>query len=448
MSDLPPGWVQVKLADVASTQLGRMLSARRETGAYARSYLRNRDVQWGHINVSDLPVMDFRPEDAARFRLASGDVLVCEGGEVGRAAIWKNQLPECYFQKAIHRVRTSEALSPEFLRYLLEDYARTRAFAHFTSGSTLAHLPQEDLRNLPVNLPPRAEQERIVAALEEQFSRLDAGVAALQRAQRGLAALNNAIIMAAVPETYPRRWQRTTVDQAGEVMLGRQRSPKYHHGPKMRLYLRVANVFEDRIDSNDVKSMHFKDAEFARFRLYPNDILLNEGQSPHLLGRPAMYRGDPPDVAFTNSLLRFRAGPAVLPDWALLVFRRHLHAKRFMRESQITTNIAHLSAGRFKTIEFPIPPKDEQARIVTSVEAQLSGIVRIGAEIDTQQALASALRSSILSAAFAGQLVAHDSTDELASARLERISAERPSPNGQRPVRTRKPRLPREGVTP
>jgi type I restriction enzyme, S subunit len=111
VSDLPPGWMQVKLADVASTQLGRMLSAHRETGLYAKSYLRNRDVQWGYVNVSDLPTMDFQPEDADRFRLASGDVLVCEGGEVGRAAIWKGELAECYFQKAIHRVRTSEGLS-------------------------------------------------------------------------------------------------------------------------------------------------------------------------------------------------------------------------------------------------------------------------------------------------------------------------------------------------
>ena len=76
MTSLPPGWASMRLADVASTQLGRMLSARRETGAHARPYLRNRDVQWGHINVTDLPTMDFAPPDEARFRLATGDVLV------------------------------------------------------------------------------------------------------------------------------------------------------------------------------------------------------------------------------------------------------------------------------------------------------------------------------------------------------------------------------------
>ena len=104
MSDLPSGWAEVALGKVAATQLGRMLSSRRETGDHAKPYLRNRDVQWGKINVEDLPVMDFDHTDAAKFLLKPGDVLICEGGEVGRAAIWNGQLSECYYQKALHRV--------------------------------------------------------------------------------------------------------------------------------------------------------------------------------------------------------------------------------------------------------------------------------------------------------------------------------------------------------
>lgn len=405
MSDLPPRWMQVPLGKVAVTQLGRMLSSRRETGTQARPYLRNRDVQWGHINVDDLPLMDFGPKDAERFLLHPGDVLICEGGEVGRAAIWNGQISECYYQKALHRVRTSPELLPQFLVYLMEYYARIRAFERYTSGSTIAHLPQEDVRNLPIPLPSAAEQAKIVAAVEEQFSRLVAGLGALRRTQNNIAKLARAVILAAIPEEYPDRWKQVTVGEAGEVVLGRQRSPKYHLGPNMRPYLRVANVFEDRIDTSDVMSMHFGDDEFSRFLLRSGDILLNEGQSPHLLGRPAMYRGDPPNVAFTNSLLRFRAGPYVLPSWALLVFRRHLHAKRFMRESKITTNIAHLSAGRFKSIEFPVPPIPEQEIIVANVEEKLSAVSHITSEVDNQLRKAASLRSAVLTSAFSGKMI-------------------------------------------
>src|SRR5438128_6587411 len=99
MIRLPSRWERVELGQVAATKLGRMLSGRRETGRHAKPYLRNRDVQWGVINTANLPMMDFDDVDAARFKLETDDVLVCEGGEVGRAAVWSGQIAECYFQK-------------------------------------------------------------------------------------------------------------------------------------------------------------------------------------------------------------------------------------------------------------------------------------------------------------------------------------------------------------
>lgn len=149
----------------------------------------------------------------------------------------------------------------------------------------------------------------------------------------------------------------------------------------MRPYLRVANVFEDRIDASDLKEMDFTGV-YERFKLHPGDVLLNEGQTPELLGRPAIYRGIPQDVAFTNSLIRFQAGPLITPEWALLVFRHHMHSGRFKRESRITTNIAHLSATRLKSVEFPVPPLDEQRRIVEIVEDHLSRLDASDHELD------------------------------------------------------------------
>lgn len=169
----------------------------------------------------------------------------------------------------------------------------------------------------------------------------------------------------------PAGWRWSTVAQVGAVDLGRQRHPDWHHGPEMRPYLRVANVFEDRIDTTDLKEMDFSGV-FERYKLEPGDVLLNEGQSPEFLGRPAIYRGVPEEVAFTNSLIRFRAGPDVTPEWALTVFRHYMHSGRFARESRITTNIAHLSVSRFKAIEFPVPPVGEQRRIVDILEDHLS----------------------------------------------------------------------------
>ena len=183
----------------------------------------------------------------------------------------------------------------------------------------------------------------------------------------------------------------------------------------MKPYLRVANVFEDRIDTSDVKTMNFEPAEFERFRLMPGDVLLNEGQSPEYLGRPAIYRGNPAQVAFTNSLIRFRPNATVTSEWALAVFRHHMHSGRFARESRITTNIAHLSKGRLANVEFPVPPRAEQERIVTALEEAFSKLDAGNFGLQKARGFLNRMRESVLAAGVTGQLVSHSDADTSAS---------------------------------
>ena len=193
----------------------------------------------------------------------------------------------------------------------------------------------------------------------------------------------------------------------------------------MRPYLRVANVFEDRLDLDDVKQMNFTPGEFVIYELRYGDILLNEGQSPELVGRPAIYRGEIPGCCYQKTLLRFRSFAVVLPSFALSVFRAYLHSGRFRRGANITTNIAHLVAERFSPIEFPLPPAAEQEAIVEAVEDQLSVIDHLEADLDAKLKSAQALRQSILRHAFTGKLVPQDPNDEPASELLKRIAAKR-----------------------
>jgi len=225
--------------------------------------------------------------------------------------------------------------------------------------------------------------------------------------------------------TLPSGWCWATVEQCGQVRPGRQRAPQHHTGDHMRPYLRVANVYEDRLDLSDVKAMNFSPEEFETYALRFGDILLNEGQSPELVGRPAMYRDEIPGCCYQKTLLRFRAREGVSQRWALLVFRSHLHSGRFRRSASITTSIAHLAAERFVRIEFPLPPYHEQDAIVETVEDQLSVIDHLERDLDARLKSAQALRQSILRHAFTGQLVPQDPNDEPASELLKRIATER-----------------------
>lgn len=231
-----------------------------------------------------------------------------------------------------------------------------------------------------------------------------------------------------LPE-LPAGWHWTKVSEVGEVQLGRQRSPEHHRGENMRPYLRVANVFEDRIDTSDVLEMNFTPEEYERYKLVPGDVLLNEGQSRELVGRPAIYRGEVPGACFQNTLVRFRSGPAVIPQFALAVFRHYLRSGRFQAISKWTTSIAHLGAERFALLEFPLPPLDEQRRIVAKIEALLARSRRAKQALDAIPVLLERFRQSVLAAAFRGDLTRswRDANPDVGSASklVERIRVER-----------------------
>lgn len=205
-------------------------------------------------------------------------------------------------------------------------------------------------------------------------------------------------------QELPQGWVWARVDQVGDVVLGRQRAPRYQKGKFMRPYLRVANVFEDRIDATDVLRMNFTPQEFEKYRLEYGDILLNEGQSLAWVGRAAMFRNEVRETCLQNTLLRFRSRPGVSAGFALLVFRHYLHSGQFQQIARWSTNIAHLGRERFASMRFPLPPLAEQERIV--IEAQR--ILSVGeSQEEVLRDLASRLfvvRRKMLEEAFQGKV--------------------------------------------
>ncbi|MFF7576561.1 restriction endonuclease subunit S [Streptomyces sp. NPDC008061] len=154
--------------------------------------------------------------------------------------------------------------------------------------------------------------------------------------------------------------------EAGETLVGQQRSPETTSGvaSDQRRYLRVANVRDDALDLQDLATMSFSTEARERYRLKDGDILLCEGQSRELVGRAAMYRSEPSELYFQNTLIRFRAHHEILPEFALLVFRAYQHSGVFSEIAKATTNIAHLGLRRFQELPFPLPPRITQEAIV------------------------------------------------------------------------------------
>lgn len=116
------GWEVKTLGEVIhDSRLGKMLDKKNQTGLHLKRYLGNSNVKWFHFDLENLKSMDFTPKEQIKFNLTKGDVLVCEGGEVGRCAIWNNDLNDCYFQKAIHRIRVNRNfILPIYLSHFLK----------------------------------------------------------------------------------------------------------------------------------------------------------------------------------------------------------------------------------------------------------------------------------------------------------------------------------------
>jgi len=183
LGDVPEHWVVASLRHRYDQCLGKMLDTQKATGHHPTHYLRNVDVRWDAINVRGLPVMDIAPEERSRFTLKVGDLLVCEGRHLGRAAFWRGDLELCGFQKALHRLRALDSSrdSPRFLYYCLLVVHLLDAFGASSSDNSIPHLTGEMLRAHRFPFPPREEQDGIALHLDSMTT---AGSRASQETMR------------------------------------------------------------------------------------------------------------------------------------------------------------------------------------------------------------------------------------------------------------------------
>jgi type I restriction enzyme, S subunit len=157
-----------KFEEIAEMRLGKMLSQASKISATPLPYLRNANIQWDRLDLSNVNSMDFSEDEKPIFRLKAGDILVCEGGDIGKSAIWNDELPECYFQKALHRIRVNTKLTfPRFVLHHIFWAAEQNHFFGLKTQTTIPHLTGVKLKAYDIYLPPLDEQRRIVAYLDD-----------------------------------------------------------------------------------------------------------------------------------------------------------------------------------------------------------------------------------------------------------------------------------------
>ncbi len=157
-------WEKVRLGDVTDSCLGKMLDKEKNRGEY-QLYLSNKDVRWGSFDLEHLDLMKFEEHEEERYGVRYGDLIVCEGGEPGRCAIWKDQIPNMKIQKALHRVRVHEGLDYRFLYYWFLWAGKRGELQQYFTGATIKHMPGDKLKSVIITKPDIETQRQIADVL-------------------------------------------------------------------------------------------------------------------------------------------------------------------------------------------------------------------------------------------------------------------------------------------
>ena len=163
--DIPESWEWVTLKQIAVTALGKTLDKSKNIGEY-RPYLCSINVYWTGIDLSTVKQARFEDSELSKYQLNKGDLLICEGGDVGRSAVWDRD-EEMYYQNALHRVRFYGNIEPRFFQLLMESYKGAKILDNYSKGMTIKHLVQNSLNSIYFPLPPLAEQRRIVEKIKQ-----------------------------------------------------------------------------------------------------------------------------------------------------------------------------------------------------------------------------------------------------------------------------------------
>lgn len=163
--DIPESWKWVRLPEIGTSSLGKTLNKGLDIGNEV-PYLCSINVYWDGINLNQIKKAKFSAIDMEKYLLRRGDLLICEGGDVGRSAVWDRDI-EMYYQNALHCVRFFGSINPYYFKYCFELYKYNRILESASKGMTIKHLVQGALYSIPLPLPPLTEQKRIVAKLEE-----------------------------------------------------------------------------------------------------------------------------------------------------------------------------------------------------------------------------------------------------------------------------------------
>ncbi|MDD2809363.1 restriction endonuclease subunit S [Rhodoferax sp.] len=419
LGEVPGHWSVTALKRGFDVTLGKMLQPD-STGPDDEllPYLRAANIQWDGVDATDIKQMWLTKRDRAQLRLEYGDLLVSEGGDVGRSCMWAAEIEHCYFQNSVNRVRARDGHSNRYLYYWMSTVKDKGYIDVLCNKSTIAHFTAEKVAAVPVPLPTSVEQPQIAAFLDRETAKIDALVAEQRRLMALLKEKRQAVISHAVTQglnldapmkpsgiewlgDVPEHWNVGGLTRfIGPVVDYRGRTPtKVDEG----IFLVTArNVRDGKIDYE--ASEEFVDPEsaaslIARGKPEIGDLLFTM-EAP--LGQVALI--DRTDIALAQRIVKFRGTPNVMQNRYLLYWFMSTHCQARLETLATGSTALGIKASKLGMIECLVPPMSEQAGIADHIEQANVQFDTLTTEAQRAIDLLQERRTALISAAVTGQI--------------------------------------------
>ncbi|BAV49374.1 Uncharacterized protein MLTONO_4471 [Mesorhizobium loti] len=344
-------WPRVRLGEIAEHRLGKMLDKEKNTGV-PRRYIRNPNIRWFDFDLSDLQEILVEEKDVHKYEIRDGDVLICEGGEAGRAALWKGNSDGIIFQKACHRVRVGPRLDAKYLIHrLFYDY-HNGGLGDYYTGATIKHFTGQDLARYEFPLPPLPEQRRIAAIL-------DKADALRRKRKRAIELLDNLmqslfLEMFGEPTTNAKGFPLANLEDVVTAVVDcPHTTPNW--APSGKIALRTSNLTAGGWDWSDKRFVSEQEFHERSVRAYvkPGDIVLSREGT---VGVAAIVQDDM-EVCLGQRLVHVRLDGASIGREYLLSFLLYELSPRRISRIMVGATSTHLNLKDLRNMNVPIPPK-------------------------------------------------------------------------------------------
>jgi type I restriction enzyme, S subunit len=339
-------------------------------------FLRVQNIQDGKVNFSkdDLFIDDETNNLLNRSKIKVGDLLITIAGTIGRTAIVHTTPERLNCNQAVAIVRLKDSVHRPFIRYWLESSEAKNQIANSQVTATISNLSLSQVRNLKIPLPPLEQQRRIAAILDKADELRSKRRQAIEKLEQLLQSVF--LELFGDPVTNPKGWDECHLGEVADIASGVAKGRKFGSKDTVEVpYMRVANVQDEHIILNDVKTIEVLPEEVNKYALMKGDILLTEGGDPDKLGRGAIWHGEIKPCIHQNHIFRVRVkNNNLLPQFISPLIGSQRGKRYFLSAAKQTTGIATINMGQLKRFPILLPPialQKKHFELSQSIESKL-----------------------------------------------------------------------------